>query len=91
MKWAAGICCHCREKNAFSRSRLAAWRGGEDRQRAEQADPGPRRAWLALRPVQARQLVGAGRGEHVALPADELGEHRVVQPEAGDQLGVAAD
>src|ERR1039457_1468314 len=27
MNWAAGICCHCREKNAFSRSRFTACRG----------------------------------------------------------------
>ena len=29
MNWAAGICCHCREKNAFSRSRFAACRGAK--------------------------------------------------------------
>ena len=27
MNWAAGICCHWREKNAFSRSRFGACRG----------------------------------------------------------------
>src|SRR6266487_893639 len=27
MNWAWGTCCHCREKNAFNRRRLAAWRG----------------------------------------------------------------
>ncbi len=61
---------------------------GEDRQRAEQADPGPCRAGLSLRPVQARQLVGAGRGEHVACPADQFGDDAVVQAERAEQLGI---
>ena len=29
MNWAAGICRHWRAKNAFSRSRFAAWRGAK--------------------------------------------------------------
>ena len=88
MNWAAGICCHCREKNAFSCSRFARVPGREHRQRAEQANPRPGRAGLALRAVQPGQLVGAGRGEHVPLPADQLSDHRVVQGERGDQLRV---
>ena len=45
MNWAAGICCHCREKNALSRSRFAAWRGantasGQSRQTQGRAGHG---------------------------------------------------
>jgi len=61
----------------------------EHGQRAEQADPRPCRAWLALGAVQPGQLVGAGRGEDVPLPADEFGDHAVAELEGGDQLGVA--
>lgn len=62
--------------------------GGEDRERAEQAYPRAGRAGLALRSVQPGQLVGAGRGEHVALPSGQFGDHGVVQPERADQLRV---
>lgn len=65
--------------------------GREHRQRTEQADPRPWRAWLAGAPVQPGQLVGAvDGGEHVPPLADELGDHRVVEPERGDQPGVVA-
>ena len=64
--------------------------GGEDGQRAEQADPRPGRAGLARRPVQPGQRVGAGRGEHVLLAAEEPGDRGVVQVQPRDQAGIAS-
>lgn len=62
---------------------------GEDRQRAEQADPGAGRTRLALRPVQSGALVAAGGREYVPLPADEFGDHLVLQVQVRHQVRIA--
>ena len=89
MNWAAGICCHWREKNALSRSRFAACRGantasGQSRQTHGRAGHG-----LPGRAVQPGQLVGAGRGEHIPRAADQLCDHAVVEVHRCQQLRVA--
>ncbi len=90
MNWAAGICCHCREKNAFSRSRFPACRGaktasGQSRQTHGLAGHG----W-PFGPCSPDSWSAQGRGEHVPFPADELGDHAVVQAERAGQLRVLA-
>ena len=87
MNCADGIWCHWRAKNAFSRSRFGGVPGREDGQRAEQADPRPGRAGLARRPVQPGQRVGARRGEHVLLAAQQPGDRGVIQVQPLDQAG----
>ena len=62
--------------------------GREHRQRQSRQTQGRGGQGFALRAVQASELVGAGRGEHVALSADEFREHRVVQIQRGDQMWV---
>ena len=62
--------------------------GREDGQRAEQADPRPGRAGLARRPVQPGQRVGARRGEHVLLAAQQAGDRGVVQVQPLDQARI---
>jgi len=80
MNWAAGICCHCREKNAFSLSRLAAWRGakiasGQSRQtqgRAGQGWPfGPCRpvSWSAQAAVNLLRLKAFFSRQWQQMPA----------------------
>jgi len=41
--------------------------------------------------VQPGQLIGACRNEHIALPADEFGDGRVLQLQRGDQLRITAE
>ncbi|CAM5462224.1 hypothetical protein SMICM304S_00316 [Streptomyces microflavus] len=59
----------------------------EHRQRTQQAHPRARRARLPGRAMDSGQLVGAGRGEHIALAADEFGDSGRIQAQAPYLVG----
>ncbi|MER5301256.1 hypothetical protein ABT039_17525 [Streptomyces lasiicapitis] len=62
----------------------------EHRQWAQQAHPRAGRARLPGRAMDSGQLVGAGRGDHIALAADEFGDGGRIQAQAPYLVGEAS-